>query len=484
MINSEIDISENKIQSNTIFEIQHYVDLEKKIIEHININFKQTLLELKSQYKNQLTFNEGALGVYWIFNKKTVKSTNQGDINSNNLWKFQHELFPKTEFDEESNNNPQLEKEFFAKFCGEFINNLNQSIPESIKPYVVKYETKNNYFNVYFQSLAKDFIDRRVEDIKPKPQHNTFLIQPIGTLYSCFPEKFSVPRQGGLISKTKGKIVFDPKVIEKSCIEGIEEFEYFWIIYIFHLHQDFKGTKISPPKRDKKTNKNEENCNEKEKENEKNVDNEEDKDNNEEELNEEDQENKDDNKEMFKAKSDKLGIFATRTPHRFNPIGLTLVKLEKVENNEVYVSGIDMVNGTPIIDIKPYHHLESVQLTKYPNWILNAEKDIESQRNLVDFTDKSLVSLKTLVEEKKLDFYDKYDDIFGLIKELLEIDPHSKFTKKKTETLIYAFYVDKLNIIYEYNAIKKYVNVLDIEHVQEYKKLRNKDWLKEYQKHK
>ena len=51
MINSEIDTTENKISSNTLFEIQHYVDLEKKIIEHINTNFKQTLVELKNQYK-------------------------------------------------------------------------------------------------------------------------------------------------------------------------------------------------------------------------------------------------------------------------------------------------------------------------------------------------------------------------------------------------------------------------------------------------
>ncbi len=69
-----------------------------------------------------------------------------------------------------------------------------------------------------------------------------------------------------------------------------------------------------------------------------------------------------------------MGIYATRSPHRLNPIGLTLAKLEKIDKNELYFSGVDMVSGTPILDIKPYHHLESIPMTpsvKYPEWIKN-----------------------------------------------------------------------------------------------------------------
>jgi hypothetical protein len=70
--------------------------------------------------------------------------------------------------------------------------------------------------------------------------------------------------------------------------------------------------------------------------------------------------------------------------------------------------------------------------------------------------------------------------IIELIKGVLEIDPHSRYTMKKKETLVYAFYIDKLNVIYRYNGIEKKVLVENIEFSEEYKKLRNKSWLENY----
>jgi tRNA-Thr(GGU) m(6)t(6)A37 methyltransferase TsaA len=61
-----------------------------------------------------------------------------------------------------------------------------------------------------------------------------------------------------------------------------------------------------------------------------------------------------------KGGGEKKGVFATRSPHRYNPIGLSLAKLEKVENRTIFVSGIDLIHGTPIIDIKPYHYLDAL----------------------------------------------------------------------------------------------------------------------------
>ena len=68
---------------------------------------------------------------------------------------------------------------------------------------------------------------------------------------------------------------------------------------------------------------------------------------------------------------------ATRSPHRYNPIGLTLAKLDRIEKNEIFVSSVDMISGTPILDIKPYHHLESIDINtmKYPEWIKNQASD-------------------------------------------------------------------------------------------------------------
>ena len=180
----------------------------------------------------------------------------------------------------------------------------------------------------------------------------------------------------------------------------------------------------------------------------------------------------------------KLGVFATRTPHRINSIGLTLCKFDRIENNEIFISCIDMVSGTPIIDIKPYHHLESVDVfapgMKYPDWIKNADKGIKAKVTILPEAEKNL---DDILSTKKLIFYSKKEELLPLIKGVLEIDPHSKYTKKKQGTLLYAFHLDKLNVIYEYNAQKGEIVVHEIEYSEEYKKLRNKEWTENYKHH-
>ncbi len=236
-----------------------------------------------------------------------------------------------------------------------------------------------------------------------------------------------MPRQGNILELTRARIVLN---IDASTLEGLENFDYIWIIYVFHLNQNFKKTKIAPPKFDG---------------------------------------------------AQKLGIFATRTPHRTNPIGLTLAKILKIEKNEILVSGVDMINDTPILDIKPYHHLESLDMSKikYPSWIRDQTSE-DSLKNKVVFSDIALNSLKTILESNKLTFYDNYYELVTLIHGLLEIDPHSRYTKKKKLKMLYAFYIDKLNVIYEYNAASKEIVIQNIEYIEEYKKLRNKEWLEGY----
>lgn len=70
-----------------------------------------------------------------------------------------------------------------------------------------------------------------------------------------------------------------------------------------------------------------------------------------------------------------LGVFATRTPHRPNPIGLTLVELVKVEENVLTVRGLDAFNGTPVLDIKPFDFWDAVQHAKVPEWWTTLEKE-------------------------------------------------------------------------------------------------------------
>jgi len=70
-----------------------------------------------------------------------------------------------------------------------------------------------------------------------------------------------------------------------------------------------------------------------------------------------------------------LGVFATRTPHRPNPIGLTLVELVKVEGNILTVRGLDAFNGTPILDIKPFDFWDAAEHVKVPEWWIVLEKE-------------------------------------------------------------------------------------------------------------
>lgn len=70
-----------------------------------------------------------------------------------------------------------------------------------------------------------------------------------------------------------------------------------------------------------------------------------------------------------------LGIFATRTPHRPNPIGLTRVKLLKIEANVVTVQGLDAFDGTPVLDIKPFDSWDTTDDYKVPDWWMNLQKE-------------------------------------------------------------------------------------------------------------
>jgi tRNA-Thr(GGU) m(6)t(6)A37 methyltransferase TsaA len=76
-----------------------------------------------------------------------------------------------------------------------------------------------------------------------------------------------------------------------------------------------------------------------------------------------------------------LGIFATRTPHRPNPIGLTRVKLLNIEDNVITVQGLDAYDGTPVLDIKPFDSWDTTEDFKIPEWWMNLQKERQTKAN-------------------------------------------------------------------------------------------------------
>ncbi len=131
----------------------------------------------------------------------------------------------------------------------------------------------------------------------------------IAHIYTDFNEKFGIPRQSGLVSEAEGRIVFEPEFSVAEAVRGLEEFSHIWVLWQFSesVRESWSPT-VRPP---------------------------------------------------LLGGNKRVGVFATRSPFRPNNIGLSSLKLERVEADgekgvTLIVSGCDMLNGTPVYDIKPY----------------------------------------------------------------------------------------------------------------------------------
>lgn len=126
----------------------------------------------------------------------------------------------------------------------------------------------------------------------------------IARIQTDFKDKFGIPRQSGRVPSLLGRIVFEEEYRNPDALRGIEGFSHLWLIFDFSKsHREDWSPTVRPPRLGGNT---------------------------------------------------RIGVFASRSPFRPNPVGLSVVKLEKVEKGELLVSGVDLLDGTPIYDIKPY----------------------------------------------------------------------------------------------------------------------------------
>ncbi len=134
-------------------------------------------------------------------------------------------------------------------------------------------------------------------------------IERIGVVETCYGEKFGVPRQPGLVPQAWGRVIFDEAYRGEDFLRGIEGFSHLWLIFQFHQAPAKKGRgTVRPPRL---------------------------------------------------GGNERKGVFATRAPYRPNGIGLSVVELVKVDSTHpdgpvLQVRGVDLVSGTPILDVKPY----------------------------------------------------------------------------------------------------------------------------------
>ncbi len=199
-------------------------------------------------------------------------------------------------------------------------------------------------------------------------------MKTIARIHTDFPTKFGIPRQSGIIASLQATIVFEPEYRNPDAVRGLEDFSHIWLLWQFSeaVRNDWSPT-VRPPRLGGNVRK---------------------------------------------------GVFATRSPFRPNPIGLSSVKLEKVEIDPkfgpiLHVSGADLMDGTPIYDIKPYiaytdSHPEAVSgfATTPAEFLLEVvfpesllQKVPESQR-------KSLTDV--LAHDPRPQYQDDPDRIYGM----------------------------------------------------------------------
>ena len=133
-------------------------------------------------------------------------------------------------------------------------------------------------------------------------------IHPIAHFRSPMTSKFGIPRQSGLVSELTGSIVFEPDYRRMEAIRGLEDFDYLWLIWEFSANAPSENLTVRPPRL---------------------------------------------------GGNKRMGVFATRSPFRPNNLGLSCVFIDRIEEDQklgpiIYVKGADLMDGTPIYDIKPY----------------------------------------------------------------------------------------------------------------------------------
>ena len=196
----------------------------------------------------------------------------------------------------------------------------------------------------------------------------------IAKIRTEFPTKFGIPRQSGIIDTLKGSIVFEPEYRKPEAVRGLEEFSHLWLLWEFsEAVRDTWSPTVRPPRLGGNT---------------------------------------------------RMGVFATRSPFRPNPIGLSCVRLERVEMDPklgpvIHVTGADLMDGTPIYDIKPYiaytdSHPEAVSgfATKPAEYLLEVEFPEELLQKVPETQRNALIAV--LEHDPRPQYQDDPERVYGM----------------------------------------------------------------------
>ena len=223
-----------------------------------------------------------------------------------------------------------------------------------------------------------------------------YKMKPIAKIHTDFPDKFGLPRQSGLVKGLKGRVVFEPPYRDYRAVKELGEYSHIWLIWLFSRseREDWSPT-VRPPRLGGNT---------------------------------------------------RVGVFATRSPYRPNPIGMSAVRLERVVIDQdlgpvLEVSGIDMANGTPILDIKPYLSFAD----SYPDAVCGFADRLYGH------------SLKVVIPDELLKILPA--DLIEPLKDLLAEDPRPRYQNDPER--VYGFFFNKYEI--KFKVDKEILTVAAIE---------------------
>ena len=203
----------------------------------------------------------------------------------------------------------------------------------------------------------------------------------IARIHTDFPTKFGIPRQSGIIASLQGRIMFEPEYRNPEAVRGLEDFSYIWLLWEFSKAvRDTWSPTVRPPRLGGNVRK---------------------------------------------------GVFATRSPFRPNPIGLSSVRLEKVDIDPklgpvLYVSGVDLMDGTPIYDIKPYitytdSHPDAVSgfASTPAEFLLEVDFPEAMLQKVPEYQRQSLIDV--LAHDPRPQYQDDPERIYGMAFDKLEV---------------------------------------------------------------
>ena len=220
-----------------------------------------------------------------------------------------------------------------------------------------------------------------------------YSISAVGHIQSPYKQKFAIPRQPRLVPEAKAKLIFAPDFNREEFVRGIDEFTHIWLLFRFHETAD-KG--YSPMVRPPRLGGNE-----------------------------------------------RKGVFATRATFRPNAIGMSAVKLEGIEYKNgqlsLLLAGIDLLDGTPIIDIKPY--------LPYSDAMLDASAGFADTRPETQMSVEFTPEVTLFVEQQT-----QYPDLLNFISNVLKQDPRPAYKKQKDGEQSYGMTLYDYNIRWQVNG--------------------------------